>query len=379
MKRAPSSSVANRRRASVLVIVLVTLLFAASALIAFVEKASDDLIVESREIAGRRLRQEAYSALEVTLAVLEDFRLVNNGLHSPAEGWDDPLGFAGWTPRDGCTAEVTFADESGKLSLPHVDAATLMNLFDAWGISQADAERLTDALLGWMKKDHVPQSTNTIDYEHAPLPYSPPLRSLRSYSELAAIDVVRDFLYEKDGTPNELWQRFTGAFSLFDFKQTNVNGATGDVLSALGQLDPSQQRLLNEYLTGTGDRARQGPGFFDTVDQAAGIAGVKALPQGYGTQISALRINVTIRQGGTIFRLSTVVAPSGGAKVVHDVAAGSTANARVSATDASTAPTAPTAGANSAAAAKKLNYPFTLLEIRENAEISTVPPPAPEA
>ena len=57
-----------------MVIVLVTLLFTTIALVAFVEKASDDLLVEAREAASRRLRQEAYSALEVTLCVLEEFR-----------------------------------------------------------------------------------------------------------------------------------------------------------------------------------------------------------------------------------------------------------------------------------------------------------------
>ena len=78
-----SRSLASRR-GSVLVIVLVTLMFATLALIAFVEKASDDLIVEAREASATRLRREAFSALEVTLGVLEDFRQVNSGLRSPA-------------------------------------------------------------------------------------------------------------------------------------------------------------------------------------------------------------------------------------------------------------------------------------------------------
>jgi len=99
----------------VLVIVMVTLLFATFALIAFIEKATNDLLVEQREAETKRLRMEAYSALEVTLAVLEDFRQVGNGLHSPAEGWNDPLTFAGYTPTEDRTVEVAFEDESGKI------------------------------------------------------------------------------------------------------------------------------------------------------------------------------------------------------------------------------------------------------------------------
>ena len=93
-------------RASVLVILMVTLLFASFALIAFIERATNDLLVDQREAETVRLRREAYSALEVTLAVLEDFREVGNGLHSPAEGWNDPLAWAGYLPAEDRTIEV---------------------------------------------------------------------------------------------------------------------------------------------------------------------------------------------------------------------------------------------------------------------------------
>ena len=119
-----------RLRSSVIVLVLVTLVFTAAALTAFIEKASNDLLVEIREADAQRLRHEAFSAMEVTLAVLEDFRQADNGLHSTAEGWGDPLGWAGWSPSEGRTVEVTFEDESGKIPLAHADLTTLTNLFE---------------------------------------------------------------------------------------------------------------------------------------------------------------------------------------------------------------------------------------------------------
>ena len=76
----PPSSWPEPRRSSVIILVLVTLLFTAVALTAFVEKAGNDLMVEVRQADAHRLRQEAFSALEVTLAVLEDFREADNGL-----------------------------------------------------------------------------------------------------------------------------------------------------------------------------------------------------------------------------------------------------------------------------------------------------------
>src|SRR3954469_2290892 len=102
----------NSRQGSVLVIVMVTIIFAVFTLVVFMDKASNDLLVEQRDAEARRLRREAYSALEATLAVLEDFRQVDNGLHSPAEGWGDPLGFMGYVPTEDRTVEIAFEDES---------------------------------------------------------------------------------------------------------------------------------------------------------------------------------------------------------------------------------------------------------------------------
>ena len=65
---APRQFCRAQPRASVLVIVMITILFTAFALVAFIEKAGNDLLVEHREAQARRLRMEAYSALEVTLA-----------------------------------------------------------------------------------------------------------------------------------------------------------------------------------------------------------------------------------------------------------------------------------------------------------------------
>lgn len=357
-------------RGSVLVIVLITVMFTSMALVLLVEQASTDLLVESRAAAARRLRQEAYSALEVTLATLEDFRRANGALHSPAEGWGDPLGFAGWAPREGCTAEVALEDESGKISLAHADFAMLVNLFKAWQFQQPDAERLADALLGWMRRDYVPASAQSPDYDSGAIPYDEPGRPLRSFSELAAIDFAREVFYDEQGRPNDLWRRFTGTFSLFNYQQLNLNAARPDVLAALGFTDPAQQQRFNDFLAGTGAYERQGPGWFGSTAQVTSVLGA-APSQETGVQVRALRVNVTVREGRSEFRLSAVVAPAGGATIVQTTA--TTARPAASGNTAA-APVAAPAGP-----APQLNYPFTLLEIKENAEMPPTPPVPPPA
>jgi len=387
--RALPISVLPRRRGSVLVIVMVTLMFAAFALIVFMEKASVDLLVEQREAVGRRLRIEAYSALEVTLGVLNEFREVGNGLRSPAEGWGDPLGFAGYAPAEGRVVEIAFEDESGKISLPHASAVVLTNLFRNWDVSQVDAEALADVLLGWMKRNHVYTTAVQPNYDSGPIPYETPGRSLRSLEELAAIDKVREMFFDTDGRPNDLWKRFADSVSLMDFARPNINGAKPDTLVAMGRFDPTQQQNLGDYLKGTGTYQVQGPGYFQNPNEAQRIAGPAGDTGAFASTISALRISVTVRDGRTEFKLMAIIAPPSGATTVQTTAtstrtqttgaAAQTAAQQQNRPNAAQAATRPGAGAGgsqaNAGVGGNLKYPFTLLEIRENDEIPPPPPP----
>lgn len=376
----------RRRGGSVLIIVMITMLFAATALVAFMDKASNDLLVDHRAVQTRELRMEAYSALETTLAVLQDFSGVDNGLHSPAEGWNDPLGFAGYTPANGRTIDVAFEDESGKISLPHATADVLSRLFQSWDVPQADADEMADAMMGWMHHDHIYSSSITPDYEQSAIPYDEPGRPMRSYSELAAIDKVRDFFYDADGRPNDNWRRFVASVSLFDFKSSNINGAKPETLAAIGQYDPTQRSTLSDYLGGTGQYQNQGPGYFQDAGQAQTIAGQGGNPGAFSTTITALRILITVHEGKSEYRLAAVVAPPNGAKTVQQTATSPKAKASAtinqSPTQNRSAPNA--TQANDAAAQsgqnptnQNLRYPFTLLEIHENDEIPPAPPPPP--
>ncbi|QYM78339.1 general secretion pathway protein GspK [Horticoccus luteus] len=356
------------KRGSVLIVVMVTLLGAVFALMVFAEKASNDLLVETRVADSVRLRQEAYSAVETTLSVLEEFRRALGGLHSPSEGWGDPLAFAGYTPTEGRQVEVSFEDESGKLSLPTVDGPMLINVFKSWDVRQMEAEQLSDALITWMSKDALKSNDLAIDdYEHATLPYEAPKRSLRSFDELRDIAIARDFFYDKAGRPNERWLRFTQMFSLYKFTGSNLNSAPADVFAALGVQDARSVEEVRNYLSGTGSYALQGPQWFRSAKDAAPLLGGQSVPAGFSTDIRALRVKVTVRQGPSIYRMSVLITPGqNGAEAVglSDLEKAKSETARATAP----APTPATPDT------KKLKYPFTLLEIRENDAPAVVVP-----
>ena len=362
-----------RRRGSVLLIVLLTLVFATSALLLFIEKASTDLLVPIRESDASRLRLEAYSALETTLAVLEDFRAVCEGLHSPAEGWGDPLAFAGYEPEAGRTVEVLLEDESAKLSLPEVKPNVLVSLLEHWGIPQSECERIADSLLLWIRKDFTPTSVGAPtarDYEAGALPFAPPQRSLRSFSELAAIEGVRQVFFDEAGNPTEIHQRFVDTFSLYRFSAPNINGGRLEPLIAQEVFDEHQVQRVNEYLTGGGTYQTQGPGFFKNARAITAVAGGEASKLGYGMNVRALRITIIVRQGPSAFRLSAVVAPKdGGAKVVRSADPGTANGETAEGTKAAVATDTPKTAVPETV---DLKYPFTFLEIRENDK--AVPP-----
>jgi general secretion pathway protein K len=374
-----------RERSSVIVLVLVSMLFTAAALTAFIEKAGNDLLVEVRQADAKRLRQEAFSALEVTLAVLEDFRQADGGLHSTAEGWGDPLGWAGWTPSEGRTVDVSFQDESGKIPLTHADVTALSNLFVYWQMSPADAEKLADAIEGWMKAGYVYTTAITPDYQDAAIPYAEPARPMRSFSELASVYFARDVFYDENGLPNELYWRFVNDVSIFNYTQPNANGANGDVMAAAGQYTDAQRQQIGDYLSGTGQYAQQGQNYFMNSSTLGAVAGLGGNANVFGTTVSALRVNITVHDGRSEYRLSAVVAPQGGATINQTNATNPNAAASTSSSNPATStsvtntaqPSSTATGANAAAAASQsINYPFTVLEMLEDDEIPQQPPAA---
>jgi hypothetical protein len=379
----PSASSLGRAslRSSVIILVLISLLFTAAALTAFVEKAGNDLLVEVRQSDSQRLRQEAFSALEVTLAVLEDFRQADSGLHNSAEGWNDPLAWAGWSPSEGRTVEVSFVDESGKIPLKRADLTTLTNLFEYWQIAPSDAEKLADSIAGWMQSGYIYTTALTPDYQNADIPYAEPARPIRSFAELAAIDYAKDMFFDENGLPNAYYWRFVNDVSLFNFQQPDVNGANADVLAAAGQYTDVQQQHVSDYLNGAGQYAQQGKQWFMDTTTLSSIAGLGGNGTSFGTTITALRILVTVHEGRSLYRLSAVVAPQGGATTNQTNATNATSAASnasptttTSLTNTSQPSSTATGSATAAAASQSINYPFTLLEMLEDDEIPQQPP-----
>lgn len=346
------------RRGSVILFVLGVVLLTSFLLTRLIDRASTELLAESKAANRTTLRDQAYGGLEVTLAVIADVSAADGGLHAPQQGWDRPLEYANYEPPPGFDVAVTFQDETGKLSLPTVNEGVLQHYLEGIGASVSEAERLTDALLVWTKKDYLAGSSDADprNYENSPLPYEPPRRALRSFEELRAVAVARDLFFDKEGNWTELGRRFRSDSSLYDFSSVNVNSANPSVLTGLG-VDATQADAFSRETAAAG-KDPAGNRYYRSVAEAAGALGTAATQTGLGADVQCLRIQVTVKQGGRVFTVDAVVQPGTG-----NGAQAAAADPNADPADPNAPP--PTPVDPRALTRKSIDYPFRILELRE--------------
>ncbi len=343
----------SNRRGSVVIFVLGIILLAAFLITRLMDRAAVELAAEAKASKRADLRQEAFSALEATLAVLADRAAVGEGLHDVSEGWDRPLELMEYVPTEGMTAEVAVVDETGKLSLPRADEEKLTAYLEAVGCPATSTERVVDALLTWTQPDHISLEGDTGEYTTAPLPYVAPQRPLRSFEELRAIPAVREVFFDEQGRWSEVGQRFRAGASLYSFNSTNVNSAAGDALLAHG-LDRSRVAAIEASRR----EKALGSTFYRSAAELAGAWGRDATPPGLGTEAQCLHVVVRVRFGGREQRLDAWVGRPGG------VAPGRAARSEARQSGEQQTAAAPASVRNNPR--KRVDYPFQILELREN-------------
>jgi hypothetical protein len=351
-------------RGTVAILVLVTIALASFLLMAFIRRSGTELLADARAAERRQLRSEAYSALEATIAMLAAEREADGGLHSPEEGWSDLLAATGYVPTGGRQVEVSFEDESGKISLPRADAVTLQTALENDGLDQGAAEKMTNSILAWMRKADAGNTSTTDsdapDYSRNDPAYGPAHRQILAWSEFGAVEMDRHIFYDEDGRPTEVMRALMRDFSLHSFQHSNLNTASSTVLATLG-LGTGAISALENYRAQP-KRSDQ-PSVFRSMVDASTVLGSAAPADHFSTTVEVLRITVTVHHGGIVQRLTAVVAPPGAS------------NRRAAPTDPSATPnTTPSAqpGADpsqsGASSGKVLNYPFAVVEIHEDIE-----------
>ena len=309
---APGADARPRRSGSVLLFVLVLVVVTAAAVLKFSEHAIGEMAGEGYYVQRNRLRGEAYSALEATLAVLAQFREIDGGLYAPAQGWGDPLAQAGYEPEGGREVTVEFADENAKLPLRNAELAepAFVALFASLGFEPGEVDVLTDSLLDWIDADDTPRpfGAEKDDYLRGDPPHVAANRAPRSFAELAAVQGFSDLMFTESGRPNERCEAFMRRTSLWSDGTINLNTVPDETLRASGLFDDRQLASLGRALdTADGDRGTAGGRYYRSLSELADQAGEIPGNGMFGVQTEVLGIVVTVRERQAEFRLRAVV------------------------------------------------------------------------
>ena len=304
----------TRRGGSILIAVLALTALVSFILIEFMEEATAKIKYYGLFYNRDDLRTEAYSLLEMSLAVIDEIREIDNALHSPVQGWGNPLQYSQLQFDPNLKIDIRITDETAKFPLSQSDPLILNIIFDEMGISLQDAETLTDSLLDWVDEDDLERINGAESdyYENGDNGYSPPNEALQSWQELRLIKGFDTLFFEETGRPTEYFKQFTNAVSLYSDSPVNINSAGSFVLTVLARLSGFDKESLNTYIAGldgergtTDDRlinSRNHPFFPTGIASSGGIAGME-------TQV--LKVEVDVKRGESSFLLSTIVSWTG--------------------------------------------------------------------
>lgn len=287
-----------RRRGSVILAVLIMVALAGGLLAVLMEESSLELVLGAHEADRSRLRAEAWSELELALAVVNEVRTIDRGrLHAPEQGWGDPRTYLGQPARPGLEVSYEFTVENGKLPLPALSERELTDLLRALGRDDAEAANLADAMLGWMKPGREAEDDRADDqaYDQAVIPYRAPGRSLRSFEELRAIGVAREAFFDELGRPTPLLEGFRRCVSLHEFPAVSVNFAEPEALQAVGFSSLGIGRARAHRADPSSRASGMAPYFRSREECLAALGGGNAARA--TSLISLLRVRVTVREG----------------------------------------------------------------------------------
>lgn len=361
------------RRGSVLALVLALIVLLSFITVLFIEDATDKLLYDALFQAPEDLRAEAYSALDISLAVLNVFQELDGDLWGPDQGWRDPLSFVDFEPLANTQVQVEFRDESGRFSLAKADFDLLRLVFDELGFDRAVAEELADSLVDWMDEDDLSRLNgfDGEDYEKLDPPYLPTNGPLRSWDELALIPAFQENFWDEDGVPVPELATFEDAFSLYQDGPVNINAAPPFVIQVLDEMGLVDPQNLASYRAGADGELGTADDRLARKMDVGGIFPAGEASDLVSTTSSLLEVSVEVKRGESAFLLRALVSWRGAktnANVGEPAVEETTEAAR---TDDEADPDRQARGSAQTAVgdAAALGYPFEILWLAENRKI----------
>jgi type II secretory pathway component PulK len=333
------------KRGSILLMVLVLIIVVSYVLTKFVERAQVEVRGEGYYVERSRLRLQAWSMMEVAVAVLADVKTIDGALYSPAQGWGDPLDYAQIELPEGMNVTFEFIDESAKLGINELDEGSLFLLFDQMDFDLDVSQTLTNSLLDWIDEDDEARidGGESREYSTADMEMHPSNQPLRSLAELSSIIGFREHFFDEYGFPNDYFRQLSEMLTHHPVALMNANAASPLALQALAGLNEIQTETIEDYIAGL-DRelGTADDNYFASTGEISDVIGEMERGARITQQISVLTIKVTVQESGSAYSLI------------------GTFNTETQATENSET--------------GELQYPFLFLEVREEAGMNNASP-----
>jgi hypothetical protein len=319
------------------------------------------------------LRTDAYSAMEIALGTVNQYREIEGALWGPEQGWGIALQDFEFEPRNASSVIVSFSDESAKFPLQALETDTLLVLFEVLGFTLPEREALTDGLLDWMDADDDRRLNgfDGDDYEDFDPPLKPANGPIQSWDEFRLIEPFRELFFDENGMPLSAWNAFKESVSLYRTSgNPNINQASPTVLAVLEEMGQINTRSILDYKNGAdGELGTEDDRLVRDIASVSGIQDAGGL----ANTIDLLRVKVEAIRGDARFQIDALVTWSGSDAAAADAKSpeseSTRANDVVDQQDDSAAGRLKRSKGSARTAASTgadLGYPFRLVRISEN-------------
>jgi len=365
-------SESGSKRGSIIVLVLVFIVLLTFIVVAFLEEASSKIKYYGLFHNRDDLRTDAYSAMEISLAVINQYREIEGALWGPIQGWGTPLQNVGFVPANATSVSVSFEDESAKLPLSTLDYDSLLSLFEVLGFDLQERGALADGLLDWTDEDDLKRLNgfDGEDYEDMEPPYRSSNGPITSWDEFRLIHPFNTLFWDEEGKPVPQWESFKNSISLYHTGSPNINQASTTILYLMQEKGILDINSFYRFKSGAdGEMGTEDDRLLREVDGSI----LRSEGAEVGTTIELLRVKTTAERGDARFELECLVSWSGA-----NSGASSSSQANNSANKARDVEDAEPNSANdqrrrsrgsaktAPSVAADLGYPFRFMRITEN-------------
>jgi len=194
------------KKGAILVFVLGLVVLLGSLCLSLMEETVKELRLVSQYHKRDDLRLHAYSLLDITVGVLNEFRLLDEPSLKSGGGWENPLQWSEIKPLDERVKwSVSLKGESGKLPLFKTNEKVFKEIFaimhegDFGLIDEKDGEPYYNAWMDWQDEDENERDDGAEDdyYEAKDPPYFTSGKNVESFEEFR---MIRGFGFDHDNS-----------------------------------------------------------------------------------------------------------------------------------------------------------------------------------